>query len=597
MIASAMTDTGRRRNGLLGGKDLDPAARQRLMDWARRHDGVPELHDEDFALWRLGQPAGGLRRFANATARGWLLGDLFAKQPGTAPITAENLSTSALDSTDHGWLWTLTGQFALFLWQPRQRRLLLYRDGSSARGLYYYRHRDGSLVFSDQLDLLVSCPLVPRRLSRDGLHEYLRFLDISSPNTIYDNVFSVEPDQLCLHGPNGLTFSSRPENPPVPVRASTLDQAAAALDRRLADAVATRMANSDDLVVFLSGGVDSAYLCALAAEQRPGRPQALTVGFAEPRLDESGVAADIAGQLGVAHRVLRFSLADYRRAFDELAECAEYPFADPAGAPSLLAFRQAREFADLALDGTGADTLLGVMPARHQRIAVQYAARLPYPLRRAIAAAMSALPGIRAYRPLLDFGDPEEVLMRWGGWSRREISALCARPVRLDQTRFYRLFAAYPRGAHFARYSALLGNLPDDRIHVAAALTGLRVRFPFFDPAVEACVKGMPPHWRYAGGEHKRVLKQALARRLPRDIWDRPKHGFDFPFEALLRDNEHALPRAALTPENLRRLSCERTEPLERLARDFIAGDRRHRFRVWGLSVLTAWLERHDLSA
>ncbi len=408
---------------------------------------------------------------------------------------------------------------------------------------------------------------------------------------------STEPDQLCLHGPDGLTRFDRPAQAHPPAIPSTLDAAGSELDRRLADAVAIRIADSDSLVAFLSGGVDSAYLCALAAEQKPGRLQALTVGFSQPELDESSIAADIARQLGVAHRVLRFSLADYRRAFDELAEHAEYPFADPAGAPSLLAFRQAREFADLALDGTGADTLLGVMPARHQRIAVEYAARLPYPLRRTIATAMTALPGIRDYRALLDFGDPEEVLMRWGGWSRREISALCDRPVRLDQTRFYRIFAAYPRAAHYQRYSALLGNLPDDRIHIAAALTGLRVRFPFFDPAVEACVKGMQPRLRYADGEHKRVLKHALAQRLPRAVWDRPKHGFDFPFEALLSDNDSVLVRASLTTENLRRLGCEGTRQLKQIARDFINGDRRQRFRVWGLTVLTAWLERHDLSA
>ena len=123
------------------------------------------------------------------------------------------------------------------------------------------------------------------------------------------------------------------------------------------------------------------------------------------------------------------------------------------------------------------------------------------------------------------------------------------------------------------------------------------MRFPFFDPAVQSCVNGMPPRLRYADGEHKRVLKHALAQGLPRAVWDQPKHGFDFPLEALLNDNDNALVRASLKTENLRRLGCERTRQLERIARDFIQGDRRQRFRIWGLTTLTAWLERQDLPA
>jgi asparagine synthase (glutamine-hydrolysing) len=210
---------------------------------------------------------------------------------------------------------------------------------------------------------------------------------------------------------------------------------------------------------------------------------------------------------------------------------------------------------------------------------------------------MAAVPRVRDYRPLLDFGDPEEVLMRWRGWSRREIERLCGRHVSLAETRFYRVFRSFAHADHMARFSALMGNLPDDRIHVAAAATGLRVRFPFFDPPVVDYVWRLPVGLRYADGVHKRVLKHALAQRLPRSLWDVPKHGFDFPFDTLLAADNYALLRAHADTPTLARLGCADTRALRDTVTAYLAGSRQQRFRVWALSVLGAWLQRHGLLA
>mgnify|MGYP006286227267 CR=1 FL=1 len=585
-------------NGLLGAAGLGPGDLARLAAFAERRDGVALCPPGAFALWRIGTPVGGLRAMRAGGSQAWLLGDLFtpASPASTQP---PNALVNAYGRQGHRWLWSLEGQFALVLWDPARRELALYRDDSSTLTLYYHRLPGGALVFSDRLDLLVHCPLVPRRLSRDGLHEYLRLLDITSPNTVYAGVRSIEPGVLCLHGRHGM-HQRRQETAATPTAdvdatAPTLERAAAVLDALLAEAVAKRTADADSLVCFLSGGVDSAYLCALAAAQ--GRDvTAVTVGFADPAADEAAVAASVAATLGVRHRILRFSIPDYRRAFTDLA-AAEYPFADPAGTPTLLAFEKARDSAEVALDGTGADTLLGIMPARHQRIAVQYTARLPYALRRVLAGAMTPVPGLRNYRPLLDFGDPEEVLMRWRGWPRRSIQSVCGQPVDLSGSRFYQIHRSFTPAAHMARYSALMGTLPDDRIHVAAAHTGMRVRFPFFAPAVADYVQHLPVHLRYAAGEHKRVLKHALAQYLPRALWDLPKHGFDFPFDDLLMADNHALLRAYADAPTLERLGCDNPARLGQAVAEYRAGHRAHRFRVWTLAVLGAWLQQHDLSA
>ena len=236
-------------------------------------------------------------------------------------------------------------------------------------------------------------------------------------------------------------------------------------------------------------------LCALAATHARSRVTALTVGFEGEDLDESGIARSVAEHLGVPHRILRFSMPDYRRAFDALATGTEYPFCDPAALPTLLAYRAARELGEVALDGTGAETLLGTMPARHQRLAIAYGTLIPRAIRGRLADLMGQVARLKPYIPLVGFDDPEELLMRWPGWTRRELETLCQEPVSLHHTRFYRVYASFPRSAHWQRYSALLGSMPDDRIHQASRLTGLQVRFPsstqghvrWWGPSIRGC--------------------------------------------------------------------------------------------------------------
>ncbi len=516
-----------RENGVIGCAGIGFHRQARLCDWAMGR-GARALFDGDgFGLWVLGAPIGGMAPIDAAPLQGVLIGDLFPREPGEAPSAAD--IPAGYRQHGQALVWSLLGQYALILWDRERRELGLYRDDSSARTLYYRRQGGGGLVFSDRLDILVDSPFAARNPSPDAVHEYLRLFDISTPRTIYDGVFCVDPDELLLYGRHGLQSRERPAEPIAPLRPATLSEAAEALDQRLGLAVERRMPRDSETLVFLSGGVDSAYLCALAAAHSPAGVRAITVGFDSPELDETPVATAIASALGVPHEVLRFSLDDYRDAFDQLASEGEYPFADPAGPATLLSYQHARRYGDVALDGTGADTLVGIMPARHQRIATAYAARLPPWLRRALTAGIAPIPRLRDYRPLLDFDDPEEVLSRWHGYRRREIERLCGQPANLQDSRFYRIYRSFPPQAHFERYSALFGNLPDDRIHLPRPPPGW---FSPFSPARPAPPPHPPGGVSLATHPTNPPLKGRLPRPPPPTRLVRPYQGLLFPLPA-----------------------------------------------------------------
>ena len=491
----------------------------------------------------------------------------------------------------------LEGLFALVVYQPALQQLLLMRDSSSAYGLYYHADPQDGVVFASHLDRVVAAPGITKHITRPACHEYLRFLDISAPNTIYAGVYAVEPG-TCVSFRDLSTCISKcmvPFVQPRPHRLliRSLDNAITEVESHLQRSIEARTQDAARIGVLLSGGIDSALICSIAAELLGPRCEAVTVGFADPSLDESSAAAALADYLGLRHHRLCFDDPTYLQAFEALSAGVEYPFADPAGIPSWLLFEYCDQVGlNTVLDGTGADTLVGMMPARHTRLVIGSIDRLPRSLRCTLGRWLQHA-GLVGAKALLDYDEAQELLIRWRGWTRRELQSLFQSPVSFGHTRFYQVYAQFHRHQHYARYSALLGSLPDDRVHQCARAHGITVRFPFWDACVEAAVDALPRRYRYRPDEPKRILRRLLQRRLPKQLWNRPKHGFDFPFAQLLRHHDHYLLKRYLQPPSppLPAMAAETIEPMHH---DFLAGNNRYAFKLWALVMLNAWLTNHD---
>ena len=485
----------------------------------------------------------------------------------------------------------LDGLFALALRDGDD--VLLYRDRYGLRNLYYYTGRSGQIAFATHLDTLLRLPGTGRRLARRSLHEYLRFLDIAAPNTLYEDLHALEAGQLLRWSVGDIETLSWPEPDTGITPPRSFPEAVEVLDATLQRSVKTRLAESSRPAVFLSGGIDSSLLCAIAARQRSDMT-ALTVGFDAPPYDEAPAAQRIASHLGVAHEVLRFGREDYLAAFESLSQGSEQPMADPATPATVLAFGYCRRHFDVVLDGMGADEAVGMMPPRHVRLAVGYASLLSPALRRGLTAMLRPLPRLSGYTPILDFEHPAETMIRWRGFTRTEIEDLCDEQVSFLHTQFYRTFSRFPRRAHFERYSALLNAMPCERLNQATLITGARIRYPFWEGKTDGLLRQLPTDFRYLPGQPKRILRELLARYLPRELWDVPKHSFDFPLREFLAADNFALVRRHLDPDLWRQTRLLSVDKVQDYARQFMAGDQRMTFRVWALVMLGAWLEKHD---
>lgn len=535
---------------------------------------------------------GALTRRSQVLFEGELIGCEPLRERLNAPsfATPEELLCTALAIDGPGGLATIDGVFAFAQACPSTTHL--YSDPSGLRALYWGRAADERPFYSaSPFDVHVSTAAAPR-LSRHALHEYLRFLDVSAPRSIVHAVQALEPGVLLtIRAANAVrTEISRPSPRALP---STFPAAVDTLAELLEYSVARHLRDTRRAAAFLSGGIDSALVCALAARQ-DGSVDALTVGFDVGPYDESPAATRIAQHLGLRHEVLHFGRQAHLAAFGRLARGMDQPMADPATMATLLAFEHCRELFDVVLDGTGADEAVGAMPPRHVRLAVEYGSRLPVGLRRVMVRAMSRVPALAGYTPILDFEHPAETLMRWKGFTRAEIEELCGEPVSLEDSTFYRTFARFPRHAHFERCSALLNAMPCDRLTQAMKLTGLRVRFPYCARDVDGFLRQLPTEWRYIPGQPKRILRELLARYVPRELWDAPKRGFTFPLDDFLAGDSYALVHQHVLDGRWLGRGLLRPEVVRRYARAYIGGDRRLMFRVWALVVLGAWLDAHE---
>jgi len=271
----------------------------------------------------------------------------------------------------------------------------------------------------------------------------------------------------------------------------------------------------------------------------------------------------------------------------------EQPMADPAQPATLLAYEQVQGAHDMVLDGTGADELVGAMPPRHIRIAVEYSARLPAAMRSWLSRNLPRLPGLAGYVPLFDFEHPAETMMRWHGFRQPEIEALCGEPVDLTQIRFLQVFERFRQADHYSRYSALVEALPSDRLSQSALITGLDVRYPFWNPDVEAWLRGQSQAHLWRPDDPKHILRVLLARHVPRNLWDVPKHSFHFPLVAFLCSEDYQLVRRCLLQGDWAQWQVLAPELVAGYGHRFIAGEHNLCFRIWALVVLAAWLEGH----
>lgn len=508
------------------------------------------------------------------------------------------------------------GMFAFALWDRERAELSLVRDRLGIKPLYVAQLDDG-LAFASELGALEQAPGFRDAIDRESLALYFRYACLPDGRSIFQSTRQVPPGTVWVFA--SATDEPRPRsfwNAVEVARAglaSPLDvDAVGAADRVesvLGQAVRDRLVADVPLGVFLSGGIDSSIVTALMCEAT-NDVRTFSIGFEEASHDEASDAARVAAHLGTRHTQLILTSDQAMRRVRELGEIYTEPFADSSQLPTLLVSELAREHVTVTLSGDGGDELFGGYNRHLWAPRVWRAHGLtPRPLRKAAIRAMRAVPARRwdalsalARLPLrtpgekvhklaglLHAGSPDELYVR--------LTSIWQDPAELvlGAESTVRRLPALPGAdmAHEMMLRDLVGYLPDDiltKVDRASMAVSLEARVPLLDHRVVELAWRLPTDVKIHGGKGKRVLRDVLARRVPRALFERPKMGFGVPLADWLRGPLRGWAEELLDPVMIRDQGLLNPAAVADRWRRHLQGQGSVQHQLWAVLMFQAWL-------
>jgi asparagine synthase (glutamine-hydrolysing) len=509
----------------------------------------------------------------------------------------------------------LEGMFGLAIWDGPARRLLLARDRSGEKPLFY-ADLGSELAFASEAKAILAYPAVDRALDPVAVATFLALGYVLSPRTMRRAIRNLPPGHLLAADASGVCIAPYWSADHFAVRtdvaAPDLREAAGTVRESVRQAVARELMADVPVGVFLSGGLDSSLLTALAAEHfHRGGIFTYTVSFGDPSYDESGPAALVASRFGTAHRTVACDPENLRRALDAVRDGLDEPLGDPAILPTYLLSEAARRDVKVILSGEGADELFGGYPTYvGHRMAGAYGS-LPLPVRRAITRAVFAWPQ-STRKVTIEFLLKQFVtnaalppLARHFEWfgalgpaaldailGPAGMPGLAAARAELDAKGVLAL--AQRNVLDGVMLLDFLTYLPDDlltKVDRATMLSSVEARAPFLDRQVMELALGLPSQLKVSRLTTKAVLREAARPLLPRAVLRRTKRGLSVPIASWINGGLRAEVDRALAPERLEAEGWIRPEGIRRLLDEHRSGVANHARRLWSVIMFQRWLE------
>ena len=522
-----------------------------------------------------------------------------------------------------------SGMFAIAVWDRQEQTLMLARDRFGEKPLYY-GWVDGALVFGSELKSLQQYPGFRGELESEVLERYLRFGCVGGQQSIFKDVFKLPPGSLLKVSLADIKAGKRPQpaqwwsavdaaRSACQSGSVSSEQALNNVEQALSASVKHQMAADVSLGAFLSGGVDSSLIVALMQNQSDRKIRTFSVGFDDPRYDESEHAAAVAAHLGTEHTTLRATSQMALDVIPKLPGLYDEPFADSSQIPTFLISSLTREHVTVALSGDAGDELFGGynryvwLPRVWSKLS-----RMPLPMRQALGRMLKVIPS-SGYDRMMAVGGkalPSRYRIRTFGEKLYKLADVLAcssdralygglasmnrdpeQLLKPDWRSGKSVEDLYPALAGFNQVEWMmlmdtLNFMVDDvlvKVDRASMASSLEVRAPFLDPGVYAAAWQLPLDMRVRNGEGKWALRQVLYKYVPREMIERPKMGFAVPLDAWLRGPLREWAEDLLSSSSLADLPMLNAGRVRRLWRAHLEGRRHYAQQLWAVLQVLAW--------
>jgi len=602
------------------------------MDNAIRHRG-PDAHGQQ----RSGRAAMGHRRLAIIDINGgqqpmctpdgqvWIVfnGEIYNFHSVLDELAAAGHPLSTCSDTEvllHAYLvWgekcldRLNGMFAFAVYDGRSQSVFAARDRFGEKPLYLLEHR-GTLYLASELKALVEAGLVEKRLDPVALYNYFANSYVMGPRTIFRSVRRLQPG-CWLKAEGASVHEQRYWAPPEPTEDLVdekliIEQVLAVLR----DSVRLRLVSDVPVGFFLSGGVDSSAVVALASEASGQRLETFSIGFDEARYDERAHARYVANRFGTRHHEFLLQPGSIE-IIEQIAWHADEPFADSSALPTWYLSKLTREHVKVALSGDGGDEMFAGYDSYRGHLLSEKLRKLPAFVRCAAAAAVRSMPVSEAGKRVarlrlarniedagLEAGDrfvaKQQVVFRRDHLAG--ISPYLAPHATAANDRA--LFAAMFDHAHTPLAGMTLWqqtvSLVDDmlvKVDRMSMAHGLEVRAPFLDHRLAELMNRVTFNTKLSRGRQKYLLRKAMERYFPAEFLWRRKQGFSVPLSYWFKDSLGDYIRQKLLAPGAMVGQVFKREALERIIGEHSRLARDRSFALWTLLMFETWCGRYQV--
>ncbi|MBZ0309403.1 MAG: asparagine synthase (glutamine-hydrolyzing) [Anaerolineae bacterium] len=520
----------------------------------------------------------------------------------------------AYESWGDDCLTHLNGMFAFALWDKKNQRLLVARDRTGIKPLYYAQV-NGTFYFASELKALMAHPDMPKELDEYALDEYLTFEYVPAPRTILRHIKKLPPGHaVSYQGGNMQIWSywdQHLDHSESNLLNGSFDDLAVQFRQVLKEAVRGEMLSDVPLGVFLSGGVDSSAVAALMTEINAGPVKSFSIAFEDASFNESHFARRVAEHLGTDHHELVLTSKKALEIIPRVGQFLDEPLADSSIVPTMLLCGFARQQVTVALGGDGGDEVLaGYSTLQAHRLMTVYQTVVPGPVRWLAQTAVNLLP--TSYSNIsMDFklkrfagghSLPLEVRHHtWlGSFDSHEKEAILRRHLLRHPDATYDVVKQHLEHAsaqHLLNrvlYLDMKMYLDGDilpKVDRASMSHSLEVRVPFLNYDVLCFLEKVPIDYKLQRLNTKALLRKAMEKDLPPEILARGKKGFNMPVARWLTGELREWAHDLLSYDRLKKQGIFNPDGVQKLLRDHMQQKRDARKQLWTLLIFQMWVD------
>tara|TARA_B100001250_G_scaffold324714_1_gene288313 strand:- start:2706 stop:4517 length:1812 start_codon:yes stop_codon:yes gene_type:complete len=505
--------------------------------------------------------------------------------------------TEVLLKSYHAWgekmLQYVNGMFAFSIYDKVKGTIFSARDRLGVKP-FYYSWDEGKFEICSQLTPFSN----KGKISKEAISIYLQTGYIPSPHSVYDNIYKLPPGhtlQFDLRNKR-KTLKKYWDLDKVRVKKATYKEAKEKLHALLRDAVKIRMQSDVPYGSFLSGGIDSALVTAIASKVSEERIKTFTIGFEDPKFDESKLAEKFSKILKTNHTETKCNAEDLINLLPTFFKVYDEPFADSSAIPSLLLNKTTKRIATVALSGDGGDeSFLGYNHFEWVKKA-SFFFKIPYTLRKAFSYLIPfkffgkkgksiknifLYPTIDTFIESIFIGFNSILLKKDDKW--------------LYHYRDYK----YNAGDAIQKTADLniklwLENDSNVKVDRASMAYSVEVRSPFLDYRIVEYARTLPVNFRFKGSFRKKILRDILTEYIPEKVFDAPKMGFGVPIKNWIRKELYEQFINVINSDLLARFDLIDNKKIEKMFNAHIEEKADYSAYLWRIFVLQKWLEKNE---